>query len=87
MQNRALRWAYKIHWQDYATSESLHTFANIPSINTYHHHLAEKQINKLTDTLQQYVDIRNAMTPQNMQNVNLFHEDSQPLPDLIYTYR
>lgn len=68
IQNRALRWYYRIHWQDFATNESLHTLANVPPVTIYHHHLADKLIHQLTDALQQYTDKFNDMTPSRIQH-------------------
>ncbi|KAK4327634.1 hypothetical protein Pmani_001907 [Petrolisthes manimaculis] len=87
IQNKALRWAHKIHWQDFTTNEEIHAITNMPPVNTYLHYLSDKQINKLTDGLQHYIDKLNAITPPRRQYANLFHADSRPPPIPTYTYR
>lgn len=52
----------------------------------YHHHLADNQINKLTYTLQQLLDILNAMTPQTSFTMTHDHYQIPYTPTVTQNY-
>lgn len=47
IQNAAIRFVFKVKWDDFTTSEELHTAASLPAVNVRLHSLAEKTWEKM----------------------------------------
>ena len=86
IQNRALRWIHNITWQDFRTSLSLHEQSNIPSLNTYHRHLIDRQLESFTEYHPQWIEkLQNLQRIlRHNQTINLFNIINSPYPDPIY---
>ena len=87
IQNRAFRFIHDTHWQDFTTSETLHTRTDRPPLNIVWHTRTLKQINKfpiyhqlLTEKL-----IRLSLhRRRNPNSLNLLSPEVHPMPEPIY---